>query len=237
MSLSAQFRAELLGMVEETVRRMLPSLRGQDTALGTLVYRDPTGLAGRAVFDGSEIAVAVKVSGALDTRDGDRVALIRTGGYWTAVAALTMGGMGEANRRGAPTGTATKDTVAYSDLTVIQSVPFAKLHTTTAVRVAATLSAYSTVATTHMRLGVVVTGNAYVDGSTQTSGDVDLTNFIFNTANQHVPGIGGAARIINLPPGDYSAQIRWRRPSGTGVLTVDTNDWFTFEVDEIRRQG
>ncbi|AGL19493.1 hypothetical protein [Actinoplanes sp. N902-109] len=232
------FTTDLLGTVEEAVQRLLPSLRGQDTIGGRLTYRDPSGLAGLAAVDGSEQPVPVKVSGATDAREGDRVSLIRTGGYWTVVGVLSMGGMGEASTRGAASGSDTKSDAAYEDLPVVAVTAFRKLHAATAVRVAVQVSMYSTAATTKAMLGVRITGTVATDGSAYDSGDVDVlpTAYLFNAANDHRP-VAGAIRHVGMPPGDYSVQIRWKRISGSGTLTVDTNDGFLVEVDEIRRQG
>lgn len=55
-----------------------------------------------------------------------------------------------------------------------------------------------------------------------------------NGVNIHAP-ITGAAYVAAsaVPSGTYSVQARWKRVSGTGTPTRDTNDWLTFEVQEV----
>lgn len=231
-----QFRAELLSMVEETVRRMLPSLRGQDTALGTLVYRDATGLAGLVQFDGDDQALPVKISGAVDTRTQDRVALVRTGAYWMVVGTLSMGGMAEASRRGIIGADSTSST-SYATLGSIPATSFQKLHTATALRIGIGMSAYSTATATPMRIGARITGTSF-EGVSYDSGDMDVKHFNFNESNSHRDFSGVIRTFDNgIPPGDYSLAVRWRRVSGSGTITTDSNDWYWVEIDEIRRQA
>jgi hypothetical protein len=39
-------------------------------------------------------------------------------------------------------------------------------------------------------------------------------------------------RVLAIPAGRYSIQLRWRRASGTATFKSDTNDLFTISVDE-----
>ncbi|GAA2516626.1 hypothetical protein Ahu01nite_098020 [Winogradskya humida] len=232
------FSTGLIAVIQEQVRKLAPLFRGQDSAQGILVYRDASGLNGTAIFDGSEVEVPVRISGVLDTRRGQKVALLRTGAVWSVVGVLSMGGMGEANRRGGVTGSVTKADGAYADIGGIPSTSFAKLHATSAVRIGVVISLFSTVATTKVEIGARITGTAWQDGTAYDSGYVNLlaAPYLFNAANDHRQLVG-MVRQVGMPPGDYSVVLGWRRNSGSGTLTIDTNDCWTVEVDEIRRQA
>ncbi len=54
----------------------------------------------------------------------------------------------------------------------------------------------------------------------------------FNLANDH-KFVAVIAYIGGLAAGSYTAQLRWRRPTGTGTLAFDANDWISFDVDEV----
>jgi hypothetical protein len=119
-------------------------------------------------------------------------------------------------------GAGTHNTTSYASLPATSSFSFTKLHSSTALLIDFHLSMYSTLAATVIRLGVLV-----------NSVDYDVANFYFNEASAHRQ-ISGASRITGIAAGTYTIQARWRQVSGTGVLTVDGNDWISLQALEVQ---
>jgi hypothetical protein len=83
------------------------------------------------------------------------------------------------------------------------------------------LSLYSTVNATVVKLGVNV-----------NSADSDVSIMPINTANAHETMPTGAVRIAGLGAGTYTVKARALRVSGTGTVTIDTNDTVTMVIQE-----
>lgn len=103
-------------------------------------------------------------------------------------------------------------------------MPFTKHSGKTRVRVDLAMTAYSTVASTAMRVGLQLVGG--------TNPSVDVANFFFNAANTHAPGVGHSM-ILNVATGSYTLRPIWLRVSGTGVLTTDSGDYLSYTVQEV----
>jgi len=64
--------------------------------------------------------------------------------------------------------------------------------------------------------------------------DYLVAHLYFNPTATHLPVSG--VSIIGygvLAAGTYTVTPRWKRLSGTGTMTVDTNDMFMFTLKEI----
>lgn len=100
-----------------------------------------------------------------------------------------------------------------------------KAVSSTLLRVDLSATIYSSVATTGYALGVQINGV-----------DTTLVQSLINPANQHTP-VSGTAYISGLTAASggttYTVQARWKRISGTGTLTRDTNDWLTLTAREL----
>lgn len=83
------------------------------------------------------------------------------------------------------------------------------------------LACYATVAPTVVKIGVNVNGV-----------DTDVSLMPINTANAHTALPTGAARITGLAAGTYTVKVRALRVSGTGTVTIDTNDTVTMVIQE-----
>jgi hypothetical protein len=112
---------------------------------------------------------------------------------------------------------------SYADLPdAPTSLTFVKLSSSTTLRVEGKLTLYSTGGSGVVRLGVSVNGTDY-----------DLHNRTLSTTD--VWGtVGGFTRITGLAAGSYTVQLRWRRVSGAGTLTVNTDAWVNLEAMEVQ---
>lgn len=97
-----------------------------------------------------------------------------------------------------------------------------KLTATTRVRVEFSCSSFATVAGTEIAFAINVNGV-----------DTDISRFRFNAANTHATCPTGVIYISGLAAGAWTFQARWRRTVGTGVMTMDTSDWITVDVQEV----
>lgn len=74
-----------------------------------------------------------------------------------------------------------------------------------------------------MRLAVSVTGIA----------DVDVSGFFFNNGNVHHGVPAGIKEIPGVAAGSITVTARWRRISGIGTLSMNTDDWVSLWVEEV----
>jgi hypothetical protein len=82
-------------------------------------------------------------------------------------------------------------------------------------------SAWSSVVGTAIEFGMRFNGTDYTVGQ-----------FLFNTAGEH-HFFGGRFFIPGgVPAGSYQGRIIWRRTSGTGILTTDSADRWSYGFDE-----
>jgi len=83
------------------------------------------------------------------------------------------------------------------------------------------LSCFATVAPTVVKIAVNVNGV-----------DNDATLMPINSANVHTALPTGAVRITGLAANTYTVKARALRVSGTGTVTIDTNDTVTLVIQE-----
>jgi len=184
-----------------------------------------------ATFEGSSASVPVSLAGSALIYEGDRVTLVKCGQRparerWVAVCALT--------RRWQPhSGDSQLQTVgttvssSYSDTPVLTSCTFVKHWDATRVYVAVTGAAYSTVTNT-----VAVWGANFNDPNQATIPSYDTTTILYNTASEHL-SVTNWRYITDLLAGTYTVKVRWKRTSGTGTVSADTNDRVSINVMEI----
>lgn len=159
---------------------------------------------------------------------GQRVAMVPVGTTYLIVGAVDSGTGNIASRVGIPHSVnlnganagATTTSATYVDMTGV-AVTIVKKRADTVLRVGGCFDSYVTVASTETRFAVRV--NAV---------DYDLKNLFFNPASQHLPSGGAEVIIPGLAAGSYTVQGRWRRVSGTGVLTRNGNDWYSLTAIE-----
>lgn len=74
------------------------------------------------------------------------------------------------------------------------------------------MTCLSTLATTELELAIQI----------DSGSDIVIGSFFFNVASSHTSF--SWSLIQTLTEGDHTINLRWRRVSGTGVVTVDGND-------------
>jgi hypothetical protein len=212
-------------LLMEVIDQRVAAGVARDTATGTVSARSTTGTGAQVVFDGSALAVPVKVAGGVHAFAGDRVALQRFGADWVVVVSFTPRGPSRATTGGA-LGFGTTTSVTYVDMPGPVQLAFTKWYDLTTVVARIEVAAYTTGAgDTGVRYAVNMATGA---GST----DYDVAHFFFNPGVQHLP-VAGTAPITGLVAGVYTVTARWRRTAGTGTLTVDSNDWLSMDLNEV----
>lgn len=222
-------------LIDQRIRRALASFRRQ----GTLVSRESTGPGATVRFDGATVATPAKVFGGVFAQPGDRVALDLYGSDWCVSASFAASSFGESSAgfEGLPTQTGNLTSGSYVDLTEFGTVPISKFFDLTYLQFTVTVGCYTTSATTSVGTRVLFAVRLTpLPGTTYTPVDLPVGGMTFNAASTH-QSYTREARIINVPSGNYTASLRWRRASGNGALIADSNDTFHLGYSEQIRQA
>lgn len=224
-----EFSDEDIALIDQRIRVAQQKMR----AVGVCVSRDTTGPGAQVLFDGSTVAMRVKVLGNVSIQPGIRCVLDKYDTSWFVTGAWSAFQLGLSHYRDIGTGTDTTTSTTYVDSTQIGPQPFTKYYDNTQVQILGLIGAWVSGSASQLRFGIRFTP---LSGQNYTATDYNLTLLDYNVVNQHLSNAGGD-RLTDLPAGDYSWQLRWRRVSGTGTMTTDTHDSFTIFVDEILKQG
>jgi hypothetical protein len=229
-----EYNERLLSIIDARIA----AARLKTVDLGTIQDRDAVGPGATCVFDGTSDAQPVKVPGHVHAFGGDRVVLILVKGNWVVEGTFNRRQLAESNVRvfgPSPSQTTTSATFVDMPGATTPSVAFLKRYDLTAVRFGLLAHMFVTVQPTVVQTAVRIAGTTGTDtASTFTPIDVVSGQLNFNVTGTHLP-LAGWARAVSIPAGSYTLTARWRRISGTGVLTVDQNDLIALEVDEIFR--
>lgn len=211
------FNDDLLRLVDQRVK----ASQSRTSALGTLATRDTTGTGGTAAFDGSAVAVPVRVDAGVHVQPGDRVRLDRYDNTWVVTGGFTRRQLGETIEWWSfdPT-PATTTSITYTAVPVGLDATFVKLYDDTVVVGSIRTSLYITGAAAVVRYALQLNGVDY-----------DITQLGLNIVGARSEA-SGYAPIDTLPAGEYPVIARWRRVSGTGVLTVNDSDWLALHLRE-----
>lgn len=222
---------DLIALIDQRIR----SAAAKDKAAGTCVSRDTTGSGADVAFDGSTVAMPVKVLGNVFMKPGDRCVLERFGSDWVVIGSWSALGLGECSVFGfGPGGAVSTTSASFVDFSDIAPRQFDKAFDATYVRMAVTAGCYSTAISTGVRFGIRITP---LDAeSAYPATDLAMNNIWFNQANIHQTNYYHY-RYTVLPAGSYEIQLRWRRGAGTGTITADSADLFSVELDEAVRAG
>jgi hypothetical protein len=216
----------LIRLIDQRIRAAQQTNR----ATGTCVTRATTGPSADVIFDGSTVAMPVKVAGNVFVQPGFRCLLDKYGSDWVVTNAWSALGMGEASKaQFGPSGGNNTNSATFIDQTDITPFQFNKMFDATYVRAAMYVTCYTDVDGTAGRFAFRF--NPLDSGSTYTPVDYDMVFIKLENGNGHQPGYHNY-RIVGLPAGSYSVQLRWRRQAGTGTVRIDGNDIFVFELDE-----
>lgn len=160
---------------------------------------------------------------------GDTVALLRQDQSWLVQGVIAPGDMTLATGQASFAGSIGADTTifpAYTELGVNLTAPWFKRLDSTKVRVDLSMSCYSTVASTAVEVLLQL-----INGVTNPGIGISKL-FFFNLANTHM-NFGLHTLADGIAAGEYYARVIWRRPSGTGTITTDANDYVSYIVSEV----
>ena len=122
----------------------------------------------------------------------------------------------------AAAGTVTTTSSSYANMSTNSSVSFTKQSSTSKLLVIVTTSAFDDI-TANTVIGIGVNIN---------STDYDCTSFDFNNTLVH-HSMSCSIVVSSIPAGAQTAQMRWKRVSGTGNIDQDTADYNSITVTEL----
>lgn len=229
---TTEYEEGILRLVDARIAKAQQTWSGR----GTVVQRDSVGPGATVVFDGDAIAMPVKVLGDVICFQNDRVVLMRVADTWVVVGTFSRNGLsGGYSRLPGPNPAQNTTSSSYSDQPAGVSFRMVKRFDDTDLRVGLSQTLYSTATNTLATAAVRIAGTAGTDTATTfTAVDLAMNVLRFDIAAAHQP-IAGFARQTGMPAGDYTLTARWRRTSGTGVVTQDQNDFVMIEADEFYR--
>jgi hypothetical protein len=154
-------------------------------------------------------------SGAMYYNDSlDKFRCYEAGEWRNCVSGVTTVGTANASAAG------TTVVATYANMPGTSSLAFTKQVASTNTVVTLNTSLFSTATATVVRLAIRVAGTDY-----------DCAHMAINTANEHT-SMSCTIVIPSIAAGSQTAQARWRRVSGAGTVTQDTNDWINLTVQE-----
>jgi hypothetical protein len=218
--------ADLVQLIDQRIR----ANSSREKASGTCSQRDLTGPGAQVTFDGSTVAMPVKVLGHVMLQPGDRCVLDKYGSDWIVTGSFSTYGLGFID--GLYFGPAVDETTTsatFVDLVAIAPLTFNKVYDYTHVRMRTTCSGSASVAGTGARYGLRFTPQDA--GSSYTPVDYSTSFVWFSGTAQDLSTWAGFTNFA-IPAGEYSVQMRWRRTSGTGILTADNSNEFMIEIAE-----
>lgn len=219
--------AQMLALIDDRVRRALT----RDLRPGTFAER--TGdAAGTAVMDQDTTAISVLIGGDVLVSPGDRVMLARVGSTWVVVLSLAAQWPAEVQYEYTAGGETTVTSV-YADAPGIPAVAnrtIVKARTSSSLIARVDATAFSTLASTELRWAVLLTD---LDVGT-TYGPTLIASWFSGDPNRTPHG--RQVKVNNIPAGRYDAKLQWARQTGTGVITMNTDDRYTFNIREAAPQ-
>jgi hypothetical protein len=208
--------------------------------MGTVTGRDTTGARVLVTFDGSAgVSQPVKCPESVVVDTGDRVGLVkyeggvlrRDGrpagdGDWIITVNYSLQTLCDAMNMFQWGSSGTTTSATFVDMPNSPSVTFTKMRDNTALRIWIGVSLFATVVPTVYHIGMHI---ASLDGL--VSYDEDM----FHRAVNNVAHGDSSGWITTgaLAAGQYTGTARWLRTSGTGTLTVDSNDSISMHIKEV----
>jgi hypothetical protein len=223
--------ASMIALIDQRIRANAQMTK----AVGTCVERDPTGPGATVIFDGSTVAMPVKVLGHVFLQPGFRCVLDKYGTDWIVSGSFAAMGLGEASSSQFPATTGGLTSSTYLDINELSPLTFTKLFDRTYVRFAMTASCYLNVGTDINRVRFALRVTGVETSAAYTATDYDLNYNVCDLNGEHI-STHATSRTTTMPAGIYNVQARWRRTAGAGTLRANGDDLFTIEVDEGVRQ-
>jgi hypothetical protein len=198
----------------------------QSHAWGVVASRDST-VDAQVVFDGSALAVPVKVAADVDAFEGDRVAMAKVGRWWTVLGSMTRHWPTDAVAwQNQGSGSTASTTFANTPTTT--AVTFTKRWDNTRVLAAMTGSAYVDTSATDIEFGL-----KFVDADGVVTTTAAIVSWLFDTTNAH--RTKSDYKIVSgLAAGTYTVTAQWRHgATGGGTDSTFGYDVISFHVAEI----
>jgi hypothetical protein len=196
-------------------------------AWGVVVSRDST-VDAQVVFDGSAIAVPVKVGGDVAAFGGERVAMVLVGNWWTVVASMTRHWPTDASARAAQTSGGTTSSTTFADLPDAVTATYIKRWDSTNTLAAMSGSAFTNTTATDIEFGL-----KFVDANGVVTASTGIATLLFDATSAHRTKSDWKL-IPGLPAGVYTVTGQWRHGvTGGGTHTVNGYDTVSLHVAEI----
>jgi hypothetical protein len=197
------------------------------TRMGTVTQRDSSGTRVLVIFDGSTgVPQPVKCAENVLVTQDDRVLCLKVQSDWVVIGNYLLYTLADVNEDFAWPSSSTSTSAAYVDMPNSPSVTLFKMRDFTKLRIEIQMSMFVTVTGTVVEIGANVTSGS-------VSYDVTVMHQVLNAASFHLP----MSRTVTTPTADVSDDFtitaRWLRVSGTGVMTVDSNDRISINVREV----
>lgn len=213
-----------IDLIDERIR----AAQSKERAFGTVATVSSSALRATVTFDGSSLAVPVKVFGGVDPAAGDRVTLDRYGSDWVITGTFALRYLDQQGVNGqAPTDTTTAG--LFETYAGDPSFQWTKRWDATRTRCEAHAAMYSTVNSTTVAIGMRFTNNA-----TAVSVDQHIVHWYWTVAFEHTQCSGVVFMpAASLGAGSYTVYPLWARIGGTGVISTNSDDWYSFAATEI----
>ena len=217
---------ELLLAIDQRIEQRFDALlkMGRLTARGTVTDYRPGTLDAMVTFDGSIQSVPVKVYRSCRPLEGDRVGLLKFYGQWFIVANEAYRGPSSAAVWNSAAVFGTKSDGTYSAVPTNVVTTITKRYPDSKLWVGVQASAYTDTASTSGWWSALITGTD-IDGNTVNQ-EFNLAFHQHNLVNVH-HSFGGVHRL-DMPAGELTLTLRWRRGVGGGALKTDSYDWVVF---------
>lgn len=219
------YAASLVSLVDQRIDQA----QLKPTKMGTVEARETDTARCLVTFDGtSGIAQPVKCFESVVVDTGDRVGLIKYEGEWVITGNYTPRTWADEmvffqfSSSTAITGS------SFVDMPSSPTASFTKARDSTQLQIEMSLSLRSDTATSTIEVGALIT---FPDAT--TTDQVLFHRIILVTAGAHFDCHGGVTTALTLPAGPYGVTGRWRRSSGTGSPTIDSNDSITIHAKEV----
>lgn len=201
--------------------RIAAALRS-DNQWGTVSERSDAANA-QVVFDGSSSSIPVKVPGSLEAFAGDRVALIKVGTHWIIIHTMTQRLVNEV-LNWSQMSVATTTSATASEMSPNLAMTFTKRWNQSGVIATVNLDVFWQSVTNN----VAEFGLKFIGSSGTWTYAIKRAPSNWVGAHEHPWGAkrisGGDTWGSGLLPADtYEVRLTWRRISGTGTLSTDTD--------------
>jgi hypothetical protein len=205
------------------------------TKMGTVASRSPGVVTGSSLYavnvvmDGSSgTAQPVKCFESVIVEAGDRVGLVRFESDWIIVGNYTLRTLGDASISQTHA-ISTSTSATFVDMPSSPSVVLPeKYRDNTLLRITVSHSMYIGTAAGPVEIGVYVLS---FDGT--VSYDQVVMRRYLNDINSHHSMTSWVDTAALAGGQSYAFTARWRRVSGTGVMSVDGNDSIAIRVQEV----